>query len=570
MTPAQRHGLVRHMLRKGGIEVWITFALTFAAGLVQALGIAWIGFGAEDIRHGSIAWRDAATFLVLFKLMLLLGGMAQIRGRRFAERLVNDAMFRLALHLPEGDLDRLERQGGRSLMDEAMQRAEALGTGAHAAFGMIYCAGQVIGAIGAIGVVAPVVVVLVVAAGAVCFHIDQRMRATEDRLARAADGAEAGFTRLAREFVDGFRELQAGRSKSADFVENHLLPAARRASDARRPLSRAGSLTLGMAALSWLMMSFVAAFVAPALGFTTGIALAVFGASLGFDAFFGIVTYVPILPPGQQAADWFEHTATTLAPGFRASESASAPTSPHMRNFASIELRGVTYAYEGAAYEGAAYEGAAYEGADRDRPDGQTIGPIDLSLRRGEIVLVTGGNGSGKSTLLKLLCGLYTPQRGEIRIDRVHWHVDDQRGLFSAVFTEFHLFDLRLNERRASDPDGQEWIVAMLKTLGLTGNILVGEVARANPTLSTGQRKRLALIQALIEDRPVLLLDEWTADQDPEFRAWFFDNLLPELKRQGRTIVAVTHDDRYFDRGDRLLRMVDGRLLVDVPQAADA
>ena len=89
--------------------------------------------------------------------------------------------------------------------------------------------------------------------------------------------------------------------------------------------------------------------------------------------------------------------------------------------------------------------------------------------------------------------------------------------------------------------------------------------------LSTGQRKRLALIVSLLEKRPILLLDEWAADQDPEFRRKFYFDLLPALHRAGVTVVVVTHDDRYLDEMDlpaRRLRMDEGRF-VERPSVAN-
>ena len=69
---------------------------------------------------------------------------------------------------------------------------------------------------------------------------------------------------------------------------------------------------------------------------------------------------------------------------------------------------------------------------------------------------------------------------------------------------------------------------------------------------------------SLLEKRPILLLDEWTADQDPDFRRKFYDELLPTLQQAGATIVVITHDDRYLDElrlTARKLRMDEGRII---------
>lgn len=174
--------------------------------------------------------------------------------------------------------------------------------------------------------------------------------------------------------------------------------------------------------------------------------------------------------------------------------------------------------------------------------------------------MIAGGNGAGKSTLLRVLTGLYPTETGDILLDGRRPTRDRLRALFATVFTDFHLFD-RLYGVGQVDP---ERVGRLLERLLLSGKVTLREGAFSTTTaLSTGQRKRLALIAAVLEDRPVLIFDEWTADQDPEFREIFYSELLPELKEAGRTVIAVTHDDRYFDRADRLIRMRRGQIVFD-------
>jgi putative pyoverdin transport system ATP-binding/permease protein len=73
--------------------------------------------------------------------------------------------------------------------------------------------------------------------------------------------------------------------------------------------------------------------------------------------------------------------------------------------------------------------------------------------------------------------------------------------------------------------------------------------------LSTGQRKRLAMIALVLERRPICIFDEWAADQDVHFRQKFYQVILPWLKSQGKTVIAVTHDERYFDAADQRIHL---------------
>jgi putative ATP-binding cassette transporter len=196
-------------------------------------------------------------------------------------------------------------------------------------------------------------------------------------------------------------------------------------------------------------------------------------------------------------------------------------------------------------------------------PQGQdrsfAVGPMDFDVRSGEIVFLTGGNGSGKSTFLRLLTGLYAPTDGEVRVDATAVDAVNRqayRDLFAAVFSDYHLFRRLYGVDPADPAEIQEW----LARLDLDGKTqFVGD--RFEPIdLSTGQRKRLALLAAVVEDRPMLVLDELAADLDPVFRRTFYEDVLPSLKRSGRTIVAATHDDRYFHVADRRFHLVDGRI----------
>jgi len=211
--------------------------------------------------------------------------------------------------------------------------------------------------------------------------------------------------------------------------------------------------------------------------------------------------------------------------------------------FSEIELRGIYYQHAPAG------------GAD-----GFGVGPIDLKLRRGEVLFISGGNGSGKSTVLKLLTALYRPHRGDLWVDgrpvtRERRHA--YQNLFSTVFSDFHLFEQTFGLDGVAPEQVAEW----LKVMEIDGKTGLHNGRFDTLKLSTGQRKRLALVVAALEDRPICVLDEFAADQDPTFRRKFYEEVLPLLSKRGKTVIAVTHDERYFDRASRHLIMEDGQLV---------
>jgi putative ATP-binding cassette transporter len=189
------------------------------------------------------------------------------------------------------------------------------------------------------------------------------------------------------------------------------------------------------------------------------------------------------------------------------------------------------------------------------------LGPINLTIFPKEILFLTGGNGSGKTTLAKLLTGLYVPAAGEILLNGKPV-TDENRELyrqhFSVVFSDFHLFDSLLGMNRAKlDNRANEY----LSQLQLDHKVQVKEGALSTTELSQGQRKRLALLTAYLEDRPIYIFDEWAADQDPQFKEVFYYQLVPELKALGKTIVVISHDDRFYQVADRILKLDYGKLV---------
>jgi putative ATP-binding cassette transporter len=188
------------------------------------------------------------------------------------------------------------------------------------------------------------------------------------------------------------------------------------------------------------------------------------------------------------------------------------------------------------------------------------LGPINLRFRPGELVFLVGGNGSGKSTLAKIITGLYVPENGEIRIDGkpvTDSNRDDYRQLFSAVFADFYLFDNLLG-LRPNNVDEQAKVY--LEQLHLSHKVKVKDGVLSTTAVSQGQRKRLALLTAYLEDRSFYLFDEWAADQDPLFKDVFYTQLLPELKARGKTVLVISHDDKYFDVADRIIKLDYGKL----------
>lgn len=359
------------------------------------------------------------------------------------------------------------------------------------------------------------------------FH---QVRAAEDRLYQDFEAV-----------ITGHKELALNRHRARHLLET-LYEA--NAQDYRHHIIRAD--TYHLSANNWANIMMLGAigvgfFLANGLGWASSTVAATFALTILFlrTPMIQAVGAFPTLMSAQVAFD--KLAALALAdyrPGF-------AVDAPLPADWQEIELCQVGYRYP-----------------DRNGQPGFEVGPIDLRLRRGELVFLIGGNGSGKSTLARLLTGLYRPLTGQILVDGRALEPAQQdayRALFASVFTDFHLFDQLMGRDGAAVDDAQ--VAYWLDHLGMADKLdFVNQ--RVNTTkLSQGQRKRLALLFAACEERDILLLDEWAADQDPLFRRTFYQELLPILRRAGHTVLAISHDDSYFSHADRLLEMRDGRLM---------
>ena len=371
-----------------------------------------------------------------------------------------------------------------------------------------------------------------------------------------AIGRAMGYMRVAREhedtlykqfraLTDGSKELKLHRRRRLSFLSSFL----DRTSEALRHSNVRGNAVLSIAG-SWGQMFFFAVigamiFAVPLLSKVntatlTGSTLAVL---FLMGPFAQLLNVFGVLGRASVALRKIEELGLSLS---RSSENDVSIALDVEFKFERLELIGVTHSYQ--------RENEAHD---------FIIGPLDLSFAAGELVFIVGGNGSGKTTFAKLLAGLYLPETGELRLNNqpvTETNREFYRQFFSVVFSDFFLFDNLLGvlevklDARASD---------YLEQLQLQQKVEVKDGKLSTTELSQGQRKRLALLTAYLEDRPVYVFDEWAADQDPLFKTVFYERLLLDLKARGKTVLVITHDDRYYHIADRIIKLDDGQVVFD-------
>ena len=256
-----------------------------------------------------------------------------------------------------------------------------------------------------------------------------------------------------------------------------------------------------------------------------------------------LLNQIPALERAYLASERIEQLGVSL--NSTRKESLAARANPHA-NWRRLDLVNVTHSY---SQEGG---GSQFQ-----------LGPVSLTLYPGELIFLIGGNGSGKTTLVKLLMGLYEPEGGEIRVDNkpvTASERDDYRQQFSAVFFDFYLFERLFGfEAQEIEAESQKY----LDLLQLSHKLTIKDGKLSTIELSQGQRKRVALLNAYLEDRPIYVFDEWAADQDPQFKQIFYYELVPELKNRGKTVIVISHDDRYYHLADRLIKLESGKVEYD-------
>jgi len=536
--------LIRFIAEEPGTPRGAILAMASLAGVADASLIASVNSAAEDIIAGAMPLELAAVYLLLLGILLTALSYALVNAVAAIERALERVKLRIADKVRRSDLRVIEVSGGAGAYRSLAQDSGLIAQGAGPLVLVAQQSLVVTFALLYVGWLSPptLAVTLLILGLAVPMIVHHAKRTRDDLKVAGADEDQV-FDALGG-MLAGFKELKLNRPESAALLAE-IGRLARRAH--ARKLDVGGRQVLDMIFANGL--TYVALFAA-----VFGVTAIVPEASdtvlevsiillLAVRGLLGVANTVPVIAKVNAAiASLYRledqlDTAAAHAEGPR----AAAP----LPGFARIEAQGLRFRYRDA-------RGEPLFGA----------GPLDLTLSRGELLFIVGGNGSGKSTLLKLLTGLYRPDRGELLLDgRALGDADypAYRSLFASVFTDFHLFD-RLYGIEGLDPDAVNHWLALLEMDRKTRYTPQGFT---NLDLSTGQKKRLAFIAAVLKNRPICVFDELAADQDPAFRRRFYEEILPALKAEGRTLVCVSHDDRYFHVADRVLTMRDGQLKAD-------
>ncbi len=551
---------------------WRMVAIAAFAGLISgSSSAALIALISYALSQGQ-APLLALAFVVLVMLVLITSVLSQVMLTRLSHQAVFQLRMRLLRQILASELSHLEALGNARLLAALTEDVQAITNAVYLLPLLSIDMAIVAGCLAYVGWLSWVAFLLVIAVAVVALSsIHWLFDRGERWLDRAREEEDHLFQHF-RAATEGVKELKLHADRRVAFLREEVEPTA---VNFRRYNIR--GLTLFAAASSWgkLIFFFAIGFVLFALPhFVVLSAQAISGY---------VLVFVYLIVPMENISNGFPFVIRANV-ALRKIErlglwlNRPEPATPVQPAAAWSELRlaGVVYPYRGQAVDKSVDQtvdgnppNADLNTGPNTEPDTDsedryfTLGPLNLVFTPGEVVFIVGGNGSGKSTFAKLLTGLYLPIAGTLSLNHQPVTAANREGYrqyFSAIFADFFLFERLLGlEPTNLDDRAQGYI----RQLHLEHKVTVKAGRLSTTALSQGQRKRLALLTAYLEDRPIYLFDEWAADQDPLFKDLFYKEFLPQLKAQGKTVFVISHDDHYFHLGDRIIKFDNGQVEFD-------
>ncbi|WP_417782614.1 cyclic peptide export ABC transporter [Terasakiella pusilla] len=519
------------------------FILTASAGVANALNLAIINNAVSSIAQNGPKWSDFVLFALSLTLFVYSLRYILYESTQLAEQAIASVRTRLANKVRKLDLQSLEAIGAADIHSRISRDTTAISQAARPLFACAQGIVMILVTLIYIGAVSPVAMaacLLLIAAGGGYYL--QKRATYEEGLQTSSDTEDRLYNDLDN-LLKGFKEIRLNQPKSED-VYAEFRDAATKVRRVRGRVMLLFSDNIVFVEMFFMLLLGMIVFVLP--NFSDSVAqdaTKIVAAILFFFQPLGNVTMaIPMFSAVNITVDNLKRLENEMDEVLKQQPKEDTQQVADLSDFSQITLKDFGFAYHD------------HSGKERFH-----VGPFNTHLNRGEIVFLVGGNGSGKTTFMKLLTHLYHPTEGNLYVDDLKIDTDNVqslRNMFSCIFTDFHLFD-KLYGLSTVAPDR---VNDLLKVMQIDHKTDYLNGAWQTTDLSTGQRKRLAMVTAYMEDKPIYIFDEVAADQDPQFRKYFYETLLQDLKKQGKTIIVVSHDDHYFHVGDRVWQMDYGSL----------
>ncbi|MEM6378952.1 MAG: cyclic peptide export ABC transporter [Bacteroidota bacterium] len=531
------------------------FIFITISGIASAFMISLINTAAENTSNSELNSRIFLLFIVGISLVILTKKYVLDRSVLIVEAVMERLRNRIAEQVRHTELNILESVGASSIRSRLNEDAIVISNTASNLVAGMQGAIMLIFTVLYIGTISLYSFAMVVGAFVIAFSYYffflKYFRTTWKKISYI----ETSFYSKVGHIIRGFKEMKINRRKNEGVFDNYK--------DVNHAMKESrvdvflnyNKFLIFTQALFFILLGIIL-FIIPHFHAEHSEDVIKVTASILFiiGPFEGLITSIRYLDNANNSARNILRLEGQLLEELRKNNlTAENPTQPEQFNelpFAeNIQLQRLSYAYP------------PIESSDHVFK----VGPIDLTIVKGELIFITGGNGSGKSTFLKLLTGLYPPDSGRLAIDVEEdgtpltvvsaRNAQQYRNLFTTIFTDFHLFDKLYGVEHIDVNKVNEVLVAMELS---ADKVAYRDDAFTTLRLSSGQQKRLALTTSIIEDKPIYVFDEVAADLDPGFRDKFYYEILPQLKKDGKTVIVVSHDKHYWTQPDRLLEMSGG------------
>ncbi len=538
-----RSHLLRFILRHGQSDIRLLTMATLIAGMSMSVVLAVINAAADAVNSGADI---EARFFFLYLLATILAIYTRQISLSKATIAVETAIFRLRSHLLNNlahvDLRWLEQYGQTRIYTQLTRETEVVSQSAFVMIGALQAVVMLTFSLAYIAWLSMVGFFIVFLAVFLGLSVYVMYTPAISEALQSANKTENRFFHHIHQQLNGFKELKLNHAKRMALLKAQA-GAAERSYQYKIDASLKFVLEILFSRVFSTLLLGVLVFILPMFeAVESTVIIKIVAASLYVIGPIEMITIaIPLYSKANFAALKIQRLQRRIE---QASHTTAheAETLEQFQAFKTIQLQQLHFSYQ-----------------DPEKKHYFELEPIDLSLQRGELIFVVGGNGSGKSTLLKLICGLYQAEKGQIVVDDcpiASYNSAAYQHLFAVVFNDFYLFDRLYGLENVST----QAVNDLLRKVGLDKKTQFENGKFSHTDLSTGQRKRLALVCALLEDKPIYILDELAADQDPEFRRYFYQQILPDLRASGKTVLAVTHDDQYFSLADRVIVMDYGHL----------
>jgi len=521
--------------------------MTAMSGLSNTLNLALINASVASMKVGGPFWQHFVIFGISLTLFVYSLRYVLYESSRIAEKAVCNIRARLGNKIRQCDLQSLEKIGESDILARISRDTGMISQTTRPLFAATQAAFMVVFTLLYIAIESPIAVVLcgiMILCGAIFYMKDRE--AYEKGLSDSSDSEDA-LAKSLTGLLRGFKEIRINQKKS-DAVFADFCDIASTVGAIRTNVMQLFADTVVFIEMFFVILLGGVVFILPVVSneFSGTVTQIVAAILFFFGPLATVIMMYPVYTQANMTVDNLYRLERDLDRDQKVKNDSNDIVQNEFDDFKTIRFDQISFIY-----------------ADPDGSPNFQIGPITTTVNRGEILFLIGGNGSGKTSFMKLFTLLYLPTSGTIFVDDKP--IDDlniisYRNLFSAIFSDFYLFD----KLYGVGDIPQERVQELLKLMGIDHKTSIKNGSFTNTNLSTGQRKRLALVMAYLEDKPVYIFDEVAADQDPQFRSYFYETLLPQLKAAGKTILVVSHDDRYFHVADRILQMDYGQLFARI------